>query len=288
MKQLRNSILLLVLVGGIFLNIERLDVGNTPDVVDMQSFVYVLGGVIVLVHLLLEGRWQPSVTFSLVLWWLVYLALKVLLFNQRPLLGGTYTYLTVTEMAMLGLLTVACWRLSRDLGEVRETIANVTLEDVSDRVKTMEEAEREIAREITRSRRYNSPLSVLVLRVNPGEKKLFLRRSAEELFEGLLERYAANKLMRVLDRELRRTDLVIDRSKQNEIVLVLPETGGESTATLTERIRHLVKENLGFEVETGYASFPDEALTFEELVDQAKKRFRLISSIEAESKDERS
>ncbi len=275
MKQLRNSILALFIVTGVFLNIERLDVGATTDVVDMQSFVYMLGVVIVFAHLLVEERWHPPLILSLVFWLGVYLLLKLTVFATRPLIGGQYTYLSITEMAMLALLVVTASRLACDLREIRETIANVTLEDVSDRVKPLEEAEREIAREFARSRRYNVPLSVMVLKVDPGEKKIFLRRAAEELFEGLMERYAVNKLMRVLDRELRRTDLVLDRTHDNEVVLVLPETDAGGTDVLAERVRQLVKERLGIDVAAGYASFPDEALTFDDLLQQAEKRFRL-------------
>ncbi len=275
MKQLRNSILILFLVIGVFLNIERLDVGTATDVVDMQSFVYLLGLVIVVAHLLVEERWHPPLILSLAFWLGAYLLLKLTVFATRPLLGGQYTYLSITETAMLALVVVAASRLACDLHEIRETIANVTLEDVSDRVKPLEEAEREIAKEFARSRRYNVPLSVMVLKVDPGEKKIFLRRAAEELFEGLMERYAINRLMRVLDRELRRTDLVLDRTRDNEIVLVLPETDSGGTDVLAERVRQLVKERLGIDIAAGYASFPDEALTFDDLLQQAEKRFRL-------------
>jgi hypothetical protein len=106
---------------------------------------------------------------------------------------------------------------------------------------------------------------------------------AEEIIKEMLKRYATNKMMRLLDRELRRSDLVLGRSKDNEIVLVLPETNAGGTNVLARRISQTVREQLGIDVAVSYASFPDEALTFDDLLRRAEARFYL-AQVEGETK----
>ena len=273
MKRLRNSLLLLLLVMGVFLNIERLDIGANLDIVNLQSFVYIIGAMAVFANLLLPEFWRPPAILSLGFWTVVYLVLKVTLFNIRPLIGGVYTYLTVTELALMALFVLASARVATDLFDVQDTVANVTLEDVSDRVKRIDQAEDDITKEFARSRRYDSPISVMVLKVHPEDVEFNIQRTTEEVLQGMMKRYATNKLVRLLDRELRRTDLVLERTKDDQIVLVLPETNSGGTDILADRIRDSVKQQLGIDVSAGFASFPDEALTFEDLLRHAETRF---------------
>ena len=270
MKRLRSSLLILLLIVGVFLNIERVDIGAEADIVNLQTFIYFLAFVAVFVNLTLPDQLRPSTFVLIIFWILVYILLKLTIFRERPLLGGIYTYLTVTELAMLSLLVLASGRVAADLFDVEDTVATATLEDVSDRVKKMEQAEEVISKEFARSRRYDSPISVMVLKVHPEDVQFNMQRAAEEILQGMLKRYASNRLVRLLDRELRRTDLVLERMKEDEIVLVLPETNPEGTDVLADRIRSAIKDSMGITVTTGYASFPDEALTFEDLLKRAQ------------------
>lgn len=270
MKRLRFSFLVLLFIIGVFLNIERLDVGNAEDVVNLQSFVYFLAAAAVLSVIALPERFRPPGVLLTGFWLVVYLVLKLTVFDQQPLIGGVYTYLTVTELAMLSLMSLAGSRVASDLYDVEDTVANVTLEDVSERVRKLEQAEDEISKEFARSRRYDSPISVMVLKVESEDVEFNIQRTAEEILQGMMKRYATNKMVRLLDRELRRTDLVLERTKDNQVILVLPETSAGGTDVLADRIRSAVKEQLGIAVTAGFASFPDQALTFEDLLKQAE------------------
>jgi hypothetical protein len=178
--------------------------------------------------------------------------------------------LTVTEIGLVSLLIVAARRVASDLHDIQDTIANVTLEDVSERVQRLDQAEDDIAKEFARSRRYNSPISVMVLKVHSDNIEFKLQRAAEEIMQGMLKRYTTNKLIRLLDRELRRSDMVLEKPKDDQVVLVLPETSTIGMDVLADRIRQTAKEQLGLSISTGFASFPDEALTFDDLLDYAE------------------
>ncbi len=274
MRRLRNSLALFVIVMGIFLNIERLDIGGQLDVIDIQTFVYLLVGGAVLVTLWLPEFWRPSDSVWVAIWMGVYLILKIGVFRSRPFGGGIYTYLTITELSMLAVVILSAYRVAKDIFDYEETVATVTLGDVSERVKKLSQAGEEISKEFARSRRHDSPLSVIVLKINEEDLEFNLHRTAEEILRGMMKRYTSNKLIRKLDQSLRRSDLVIEQPEDGTIVVLLPETSKDGSAVLAERIQNAAHEELGIEVACGFASFPRDALTFEELVNQATVNFR--------------
>src|SRR3990172_12425882 len=106
MNNLRRSIIALISLLAIFYNIERFDFGQ-ENVIDIQSFVYVIGLAAVLSIIFIPVLHRSSIYLPLVLWLGGYLFAKLLIFSDsRPLLGGLYTYLTVTEA---GLLCILIW-----------------------------------------------------------------------------------------------------------------------------------------------------------------------------------
>jgi hypothetical protein len=257
MKRLRSSLLILLLISGVFLNIERIDIGNQADIVNIQSFVYFLAFFAVFSTFLIPDKIRPSALVLIGIWGVFYILCKLFIFTGRPFLGGIYTYLSVTEFSMLSLLIWSSGKVASELYDVEETVANVTLDDVSERVKKLDQAEDVISKEFARSRRHDTPISVMVLKVHPEDVEFNLQRSADEILKGMLKRYASNRLVRLLDRELRRTDLVIE------------------TFVLADRIRTIIKENIGINVSAGFASFPDEALTFDDLLKQAESQTQI-------------
>jgi len=272
MQRLRFSIIIFLVVIGIFLNIERVDIGNQMDAINIQNFVYILAAIAVFSAIFLPEYWRPPPWF-LVGWWLaIYLLAKGLIFTGRPLLGGIYTYITISEITLIVLLVTTAYKVGQEIVNIEETVANVTLNDVSERVKRLDQAEYEISKELARSRRNGTPLSIMVLRVNPENIEFSLDRTSEEILHGMLNRYASNKLVCILDRDLRRTDLVLEQHKENQIVLVLPETNETEMGILAERVQRISYEQLGTMVSSGYASFPQDALTFDALIHQAESR----------------
>jgi len=70
---------------------------------------------------------------------------------------------------------------------------------------------------------------------------------------------------------VRQTDLLI-RDHVGRFLVVCPETDLESAVFLSERICQMVEGRTEFHVKCGVASFPDEALTFEDLLQLARDR----------------
>lgn len=269
MKHLRQSFFALLIHLTIFYNIERLDFGQ-QNVIDIQSFVYVLGLVALISIIFVPALRRLHVSVSLALWLGVYVICRLLIFNQRPLLGGIDTYLSITELAVLYILIVLAHNVTRDLQDFEEAVKNITFADVSRRVQKLEDASEEIQTELIRSRRHHYPLTVMIIQPDAKSIKAVLHHTVQELQRGMMARYVITSLARIISKQLRRTDMVLDQHERGRFIIISPDTSASSSDTLAQRIKSAAAEQLGVSVLCGVASFPDEALTFEELVHQAE------------------
>lgn len=269
MNHLRRSIVSLLVGLTIFFNIERLDFGQ-PNTIDIQTFVYALGIVAVITVVVIPVLRQSPRLASLGLWLGVYVLCRLLVFNQRPLLGGIYTYLSITESVFLSVLVWLAHDLGHSMHDFEEAVKNITLSDSNRRVRKLDEASEDIQLELTRSRRYKRPLSVIVVETKLESVQAALHRTIQEVQRAMMTRYVVTSLARVIGGQLRRTDLVLDQRDRGRFVILSPDTTADSSTVVADRIQAAATEQLGVSVACGIASFPDDALTFEELVHRAE------------------
>lgn len=279
MRNLRFSILALLVHLTLFFNIERLNLGS-DNAVNIQTFTYILGIVAIVAVISLRSLWQSSVYVSIVGWLGVYGLYKFFTFDQRPLFGGIYTYILFTEMTLLVSGIWLAHHLARQLFDFEEAVANLTFIDSSRTVRRLNEALEDIQTEFIRSRRYKSPLSVVVVELETGSIQTALHRTVMEVQKAMMSRYMLTSLARLICSALRRTDMVIEQREQGRFIVLSPETSAENSAILVQRIQAAAAEHLGIDVKCGVASFPDSALTFDELVHQAENRIQRATDVE--------
>jgi hypothetical protein len=70
--------------------------------------------------------------------------------------------------------------------------------------------------------------------------------------------------------------MVLAQKERDRFIVVCPETDTVSSKNLAERIRSVAAEQMGLQVACGVASFPDDALTFRELVRQADSSVKTL------------
>lgn len=269
MNQFKISLVNLVLGLAIFFNVERLDFGQR-NFIDIQTFVYPLGMAAVVSLLLWPRLARASASLSLTFWLGTFLVCKLLFFNDRPVLGGVFTYLTVTEVGLVGLLVVLAHRVGGGLEDFLEAVKCITLERVGQQVVQVEAAGEVVRAEMTRSRHYQRPLSVIVAVPKSEEMQSALPALVREAEEAFVHRYASARMASLIRKELRLMDTVLEDRKNRRFIILCPEINGQNSTVLIDRIRTAVEKELGIEVQCAAASFPDKALTFEELVSQAQ------------------
>lgn len=270
MKHLRTSILGLILALTVFFNIERLDFG-IENFIDIHSFTYVLVFISVVSIILIPKLRQLPLYNTYLAWTAVYLLLRFMVFNQRPIIGGIHTYIFVTEVA---LLTVSIWfahHLAEQIYDFEEAVANITFTETDRRVQPLNVALEDIKIELTRSRRYKSPLSVLVVTPETNSIQVALHRTIMEVQRAMMNRYVLTSMSRVISMALRRTDMVMEQHEKERFVILSPHTPGSDLQIVVKRIQDAISKQLGVNVKCGVASFPEDALTFDELLHKAEQ-----------------
>jgi hypothetical protein len=134
----------------------------------------------------------------------------------------------------------------------------------------LETASSLISNEVTRSRRYHRPFSILIFQVAPQNKYAY-----QELFRNfqreLLNRFSSARMGQLIGERIRQTDILL-RDRVGRFVVLCPETNKENALLLGERINDALKDGTGLKISWGCSSFPDEALTFDDMITRAREQ----------------
>ena len=292
MKRLRWWTLALVLQLAIFYNLERLQFDRNV-LIDIELFPFVLVLVAVLATIAFPALSRLRQAITLVGWAVVYVVGHLILLPQVPMLSTDHVYVFIVEITMLALAVTLATQVARALQEFVRAVEQVTIPDAERWVLELDHAADAIRTEVNRSRRYQRPLSVLVVEPNLDTVRLTLERMVVEVRRSIARHYAIVNLARLLRVTLRRTDVItLEDRQRGRFIVLCPETSTESAAVLTERIKRFAPQELGFEVACGAGLFPDDALTFEDTVKIAISRVgesaeaASISALERMTQDE--
>lgn len=279
MTRLRWNIVALIVWQAAFFNIERLDIGSV-NTLNLATEVYAVGLVAVLLPMYSPFRKRP-------LWLSMIIALlllaAVLLFNPTPEFGGFHTYLTLVEMAMVAVTVALSYQASQSLEEFRNAVEMITLTDKGLRLHTLSSAHDLVQTEMSASRRGQRPLSLVLLQADASSLNMMMHRLVADLQRGMMQRYVLTMAARVLSRSMRRTDLIIEDQEPGRLVLVAPETAQEAADTLGERLVDMLQQRLGITARYGIASFPQQALTFEDLLSRAEENLHSANAHTADA-----
>jgi hypothetical protein len=277
--RLRNYyVALVVLLAMLFtaghVQLGSVDVSKTPLYVHALTAVYVAA--ILLVPRLSR---YPSLLLASVI------AVGYLLARSYATDPGAWwspdtTYLAVLEIVVASLAVVVAQRIAFALREFEDAVANITIGD-STRVKTLDVAQEDIAVEMSRARRYERPLTVTVMAVEPGSIQASLHRVVRDVQRAMMQRYILSGLARVAAQRTRRGDIVVQDTVGNRIIIVSPEASPGQIETLVHRLRDTAEDTLGLPVQLGVAGFPHNALTFEDLISSATGEARVAPEVES-------
>ena len=128
-----------------------------------------------------------------------------------------------------------------------------------------------------RSRHNHNPLSVVLVELEPESLQAALHHAVQEVQQALLTNYVVNNIAHTLSKYLRRTDLILEQRDQGRFLIMCPDTTSGDLKLLVEYIQAVAAEQLGTSLACGVATFPDEAITFEELVNRAESHLHYLN-----------
>ncbi len=175
----------------------------------------------------------------------------------------------------LAILAALIW-LSRVLANALSQVNDAVGSPVPGIGSATDAAMERVNEQLAQCRRHQRPLSVMLVDAKVGQAA-DLRKLAggvsndhnkyvTEIAERLSHHMASKSLARLIKSELRQSDIMLWRGIDEQIVIVCPDTNDFEMNLFIDRLRGEVNYRLGTEVAFGSATFPDEALTCEDLL----------------------
>lgn len=269
MSELKFSITILVSYV-----ITVLGIGNIEQFqesfIDFSPVFFILIAVVVFSELIVTGfliKTGVRLSYYAVIgfWLLVYIGIWVFyLKDSRPV------EVHLIQLLLTLLSSVLAYDVSRRIDQFDRTMEGLSSSAYPNRARDIQTSRDLIAAEITRSRRYHHPLSILTIKLDKPKGKDGWKE-LESIANDMVERFAIAKMSQILSDLARSTDIVL-LDKDGQFVLLCPETNLNSVSILAERIEAAVSESINAKIGWGSAAFPDEALTFDDLLQTAQKR----------------
>ena len=181
------------------------------------------------------------------------------------------------QTGLFTLIVFLCFQLIREWTRIQESLGELLI-DGSFVVQDREEALREIKFRLLYCRRHNRRMGVLVLEPHRRLGSAGASVRLEKVVQRALAKTFNLKIASEVSQLLRRTDTLVEQSDQGYLVVACPETDRPQLDFLKNRIEESLEANFDVSFSSGVSVFPDEALTYEDLVKKAREEFPTASS----------
>jgi hypothetical protein len=269
MRNIRYTILGLIFVLAFFYNIERLD-ADVQNLINLQTYVYILVTILVLVPITFPKIIKIRFIYGLAGWLSIYALVKIIFYPENiPYFGTGDIYLMITEVSLIFMAFAVSYQLAIYVQDIETTLETMMLFGSQKRIKELRKSEDLIKSEFYIGRRYNIPLSLMSLELDEESVSVVFSKTIQEMQQRLSNRYAILHVSRVLRNHLRGSDnLLVDLENQRLCLLSLgiDSTGAEK---LREKVMEISENELGVKIKSSSASFPEDALTFEGLLEKS-------------------
>lgn len=217
-----------------------------------------------------------SVYVPLLFWAVVYIVLLQLI-NRNYSANKDELPVIALEFMMLEIGVWFVHHLASQISHAESIMDALAVSAFPNRARDIDSEHQRIKIELTRSRRYHRPLSLVVIQSEADDEDL-TQKVLQNIQHDLMSRFTSARVGQIIDERIRQTDLVL-RDYQGRFVVLCPETDLSNATLLAKRISQAIKERTNLRVLWGVAAFPDEALTFDDLLQKARQRLMDSTSI---------
>lgn len=265
MKNFRKAILAVIFFLTILFNIERLDIG-TENTIDINTFVYVISIISIFLVILSKRISDLPIYNGFILWFSIYFFIKFIIIKSNPVLEGEADlYLAITEISFLSISILIGYYTAKIFFDLESTVENITLIGTNNRVITFNEANEDIQLEIYRSRRFNTPLSIITIPISSDFDHLTINSIVKEMQDEILKHYSVIRLAKVFQNYSRRTDKILVNLGNDELVVLAPQTDKVQAKKLILNLQDATRSKLKMEFLYSIKTFPEDGQTFEKL-----------------------
>ena len=270
MSNLKRSLFWVAFYLAIIFFLGQLDRADRP-IINLASYFYLLVFVVVPCMILIPSFYRAPLFISMIFWASIYFALSRIL--ERSLSAPDTVETVIIEVFLLELGVWLSYQLAADIAHSESLVDTMAQSAFPNMAIELGEASGRISEVITRSRRYRRPLSLLMVQAVPENNEVY-RELFKTFQRDMLSRFSSARMGQLIGEQIRQTDLLL-RDRVGRFVVLCPETDKENVMVLGDRIYEVLKEGTGLNVSWGCSSFPDEALTFDDLTNKARESLKL-------------
>ena len=259
MKRLRFLVATLIAWLFLFYNIERLSAPiNITDVA--YTFVPFVAALTILVPRLRKVPLGVLLVAPIP----VFLVLKAW---WKSRVWGASLPLTVTEICVIVVTILLAHWVSNEVSEFESVLAHITIGQTVELPEQFLAGQTEMYQELRRARHHNRPLALMAIGIEKESIRVALDRMVQEVQQTMMKRYVLADVSRALCDELEGYNIIARRN--DHFLVLLPEITSEEVTDLVSSLHETVSEQVGVALQIGTASFPDDAVTFDSLVEMA-------------------
>ena len=268
MTNLKRSFFGAALYLAVIFVLGQADYANRP-IINFASYFYLAVMVAMPVTLFFPSISRVSLLAPLGLWAGVYLVLLQTL-NRKLSTNSTEVSVIILEIILLEAGVWFAHQLAVQISQAESIMSALALSAYPNRAREIDSENQRIKIELTRSRRYHRPLSIVVIEAETADENV-TKAMTKSIQHDLLKQFSSARLGQIIDDRIRQTDLVL-RDHKGRFIVVCPETDLSNVSLLAGRISQAIREKTALNVRWGVAAFPDEALTFDDLLQKAESR----------------
>ena len=272
MSRFKKNLVFLILY--ILLVSSFIQFGLSANVLNFSPYFFAVLTTAIILSILAPTlqRWSLLVALGLTV-----IAYIVLWFALGGALSGDQFTILALELVFLVAGMMLAREITLSFHEMEQTIDKLIFATFSGRALLFEEAAKVIQTELARSRRYNRPLSLVIIEpeqdaVGAEFQPVSRVNTGQEIQKQLARRYVMAQIAEILDKEARNTDTIVKQDKPDRFIILCPETQTSNTNPLIRRVVEKTRAQVGVQVGFGVAAFPEEAMTFEELLQKAEEK----------------
>jgi len=259
MKRMRFLVAALIVWLFLFYNIERLS-----EPINLSSVAYTFVPLMAVLAILVPRLRKVPLGVLLVVPIPIFLVCKA--WVGRPT-WGTAIPVTVTEICVIALTTILARWVGNGMSEFEDAIAHITIGQVGKLPEPFSTGQGEMYREVRRARHHQRPLMLMAIGVEEESVQVALDRMVQEVQRAMMKQYVLSGVSKILCDELADYDIIAQRN--DHFLALLPEVTPAKLTDLIERLHKAVSERVGVTLQVGTASFPEDAVTFESLMEKA-------------------
>jgi GGDEF domain-containing protein len=256
---MRFLVAILIIWLFLFYNIERL---SRP--IDITKVAYIFMPLMAVFVILIPRLRGVPLGVLLAVPVLVFLVLKT---GFGFPVWGLSLPLTVTEVCAIAVTTILARWVSNGVDEFERAIARITIGPFGRLPEPFSMGQAEMYREVKRARHYQRPLALMAIGVEEQSIQVALDRMVREVQQAMMKQYVLSDVARRLCEELEEYNIIAQRN--DHFLALLPEVTSQELADIASRMYQAVFEQVGVALRIGTASFPNDALTFDSLVEKA-------------------